>query len=372
MEGGESLEKGKISSLQMAILLYPSIIATSIISVPSIVAHYAKNDLWMPPILASVIGFVTVYIAYELHKLYPKQTVIELSEQIAGRFAGKIISLYILVFYILATGHIVRGYSEFIISSFLTNTPLIVVTASMVLLCAFAVQGGLEVLGRIAMLFSPLFFLPILSFVIFLSPDFEMKNIFPILGNGFVPVIKGAIIPGGWFSEIFLIAFLLPYLSDAKKARKYGMLTVFAVMITLVVVNLTVLFVLGTTTASKVFPLMNATRYVSLGGFMENLESIAMAVWIVGAFVKISVFFYASVLGTAQLLKLSDYRILIWPFSIIFVELAYWSIPNSAEYNSYLMTVLPFYGPIAQTILPLFLLLLAIGKNKIKGQTKAN
>jgi len=372
MEGGQSLEKGKISSLQMAILLYPTIIATSIISVPSIVAHYAKNDLWIPPILASVIGFVTVYIAYELHKLYPKQTVIELSEKVAGQFAGKIISLFILVFYILATGHIVRGYSEFIISSFLTNTPLIVITASMILLCAFAVQGGLEVLGRIAMLFSPLFFLPILSFVIFLSPDFEMKNIFPILGNGFVPVIKGAIIPGGWFSEIFLIAFLLPYLSDAKKARKYGMLTVFAVMITLVVVNLTVLFVLGTTTASKVFPLMNATRYVSLGGFMENLESIAMAVWIVGAFVKISVFFYASVLGTAQLLKLSDYRILIWPFSIIFVELAYWSIPNSAEYNSYLMTVLPFYGPVTQTILPLFLLLLAIGRNKIKAQTKAN
>ena len=114
------------------------------------------------------------------------------------------------------------------------------------------------------------------------------------------------------------------------------------------------------------------SRYVSLGGFMENLESIAMAVWIVGAFVKISVFFYVSVLGTAQLLKLSDYRILVWPFSIIFVELAYWSIPNSAEYTSYLMTVLPFYGPIAQTILPLFLLLLAIGRNKIKAQTKAN
>ena len=60
--------------------------------------------LWIPPILCICNrDFVTVYIAYELHKLYPKQTVIELSEQIAGRFAGKIINLYILVFYILAT-----------------------------------------------------------------------------------------------------------------------------------------------------------------------------------------------------------------------------------------------------------------------------
>ncbi len=163
-------------------------------------------------------GFVTVYIAYELHKLYPKQTVIELSEQIAGRFAGKIISLYILVFYILATGHIVRGYSEFIISSFLTNTPLIIITSSMVLLCAFAVQGGLEVLGRIAMLFSPLFVLPILSFVIFLSPDFEMKNIFPILEHGIVPVIKGPSYQVGGFQKYFSSLFFFPiYLMQKKR-----------------------------------------------------------------------------------------------------------------------------------------------------------
>ena len=330
------MEKGKISSLQMAVMIYPAIIATSIISVPSIVAKYAKNDLWISPIFASVIGFVTVYIAYELHKLYPKQTVIQFSEQIMGRFVGKMISLFILFFYILGTGHMVRGYSEFIVSSFLINTPISVIMASMVLLCAFAVQGGIEVLGRLAQLFSPFFIVPLFIFVVLLSPDFDVKNIFPILGGGIIPPIKGAVVPGGWYSEFFLIIFLLPFLTDVKKARKYGMLTVLAVMLTLVVVNLTVLFVLGPTTASKVFPLMNATRYVSLADFFENLESIAMAVWIVGAFVKISVFYYVAVLGTAQWLNLSDYRVVIWPFAIIIIEFAFWSIPSSAEYTSYL------------------------------------
>ena len=85
------------------------------------------------------MGFLTVYIAYELHKLYPKQTVIQLSEQILGRFMGKIISLFILSFYIIDTGQIIRGYSEFIVSSFLFNTPISVIMASMVMLCAFTV-----------------------------------------------------------------------------------------------------------------------------------------------------------------------------------------------------------------------------------------
>ena len=94
------MEKGKISALQMAILLYPTIVATALLGVPGITAKYAGNDLWLSPILASLIGYVTVYIAYQLHKLYPNQTVIQFSEQIIGRFAGKILGFLYLFFYI--------------------------------------------------------------------------------------------------------------------------------------------------------------------------------------------------------------------------------------------------------------------------------
>ena len=92
------MEKGKISSLQMAFIMYPTIVATAILGVPSITAKYAKNDLWLSPILASLIGYVTVYIAYKLHKLYPKQTIIQFSEQIMGRIRGENSRFVILVF----------------------------------------------------------------------------------------------------------------------------------------------------------------------------------------------------------------------------------------------------------------------------------
>jgi len=111
---------------------------------------------------------------------------------------------------------------------------------------------------------------------------------------------------------------------------------------------------------------MIVARYISLADFFENMESIAMAIWIVGAFIKISVFYYAAALGTAQWLKLSDYRVVIWPFAIMFIELAFWSIPSSAQYTSYIVNVLPFYGPLVQTIIPLFLLLVAIIRKKYK------
>ena len=88
------MEKGKISSLQMAFLMYPTIVATAVLGVPSITAKYAKTDLWLSPILASLIGYATVYITYKLHKLYPKQTVIQFSEHIIGRIRGKFSVFY--------------------------------------------------------------------------------------------------------------------------------------------------------------------------------------------------------------------------------------------------------------------------------------
>lgn len=363
MERRVVMEKGKISALQMAMMMYPTIVATAILSVPSITATYAKNDLWLSPIFASLAGFVTVFIIHKLHQLYPKQTIIQCSEKIIGRYVGKILGVLFLFFMIQLTGQITRAYAEFIASSFLVNTPISMIMASMILLSALVVCGGVEVLGRVAQLFFPVFFLPLFLLIIFLVPEFEFKNIFPILEDGFMPPIKGAIVPSVWFSEFFLISFLLPFLSDREKGMKYGMATVFIVMITLVIVNLIVLLILGPRTNS-VYPLMLIARSVTVADFFEHLESVVMAIWVVGAFIKISVFYYAASLSTAQWMNLSDYRLILWPLGILVLAFGFWSLPGSMELNRYNIRVLPAFGIWIQTIIPLFLLLFAVIRKK--------
>ncbi|MFJ7508815.1 endospore germination permease [Peribacillus simplex] len=366
------MEKGKISSLQMAFMMYPTIVATAIIGVPSITAKYAKTDLWLSPIFSALIGYLTVYIAYKLHQLYPKQTVIQFTEKIIGRIPGKIFGFLLLFFYIQNTGLIVRGYGEFVVGSFLVRTPISVIMASMVLLCAFIVRGGIEVLGRAAELFVPVFIFPIFILIILVGPDLEFKNIFPVLADGMMPPIKGAIVPGGWFSEYFLIIFLLPFLTNMKKGMKSGMMSVSVVMMTLIVVNLTVLFVLGSTTSTKLYPLMSVSRYISLADFFEHVESAAMAVWIVGAFVKISVFYYASALGTAQLLNLSDYRPIVWPIGILIVIFSLWSLPSSVDVSRNDINVFPLQGILMQTIIPLLLLVIAVVRKRNRKGTETS
>lgn len=352
------MEKDKISSIQMAFMMYPTIIATAILGVPSVTAKYAKTDLWISPIIASLLGFATVYIAYTLHKRYPQQSVIQYSEQITGRFAGKVVGFVFVLFYIQATGQITRNYAEYIDGSFLIKTPISVIIAIMVLMGAMIVRGGLEAIGRAADLFSPMFIFPLLLMTILVSPNLEFRNILPVLGDGIGPPLKGAIMPGGWFTEFFLIAFMLPFIKD-NKGMKYGMITVIAVMITLVLVNLIVLFVLGPTVPDKKYPLNSVVRYISLADFFENLESIVMTIWVIGAFIKISVFYYVSTISTAQWLNLSDYRIIVLPMGILIMAFSFWSLPSTMSLEQFDVGAFPPLSIVVQVILPLLLLSLS-------------
>ncbi|NRQ53443.1 endospore germination permease [Brevibacillus sp. HD1.4A] len=353
------LEKGKISAFQMAVLMYPTIVATALLTVPSITAAYADNDLWLSPIWASLIGFVTVLVVDALHRRYPQKTIIQYSEHILGKLLGKAFGAFLMLLYVLLTALVVRIYAEFLVGSFLTQTPIVVVISTMLLLCAFAVRGGVEVIARAATAFSPFFVLPLLLLIVLLFTDFQLDRIFPIMVDGVGPSLKGALIPQGWFTEYMLLAFLLPFLTDREKGRKWGVLSVFAVMLTLLISNLIVLFLFGTDVATMLYPLMAAARYVSFADFFENLESLVMAIWIMGAFIKISVFYYATALGSAQLLNLSDYRPIVLPLGFLITLFSFWSIPSLMETSKFDVAVFPFLGPLVLTLLPLLLLLLS-------------
>ncbi|GGJ60182.1 spore germination protein KB [Anoxybacillus voinovskiensis] len=351
------MEKGKISALQLAMMMYPAIIATAILLVPAITAHHAKQDMWLSPIWAAFTGAITVWIAIRLHEYYPKQTAIEYSAQIAGKWFGNIIGFVFLFFYLHASGIIVREYGEFIIGNFFIRTPLLFIMGSMILVCAFAVRGGVEVVARLSEVAVPVVIVVIALFVIMLIPDMEIKNMFPIFEHGILPSLKGAIIPQSWFSECFLIAFLLPYVANQQDGKKYALFSVVAICLTLVMVNFTVLFVLGNITARFVYPVMSAVRYISIADFLEHLEAFVMAIWVAGAFLKIAVFYYVLVLSTAQWLRLTDYRLIVFPIGFLILLFGNWAAPNVMELSHFLGTSTPFYLNTVQTVIPLLLLL---------------
>jgi spore germination protein KB len=360
------IEKGKISSFQLAIMMHPTISATALLILPSITAAKAERDMWISPVWGSFFGFLAVWIAYELHKHYPRETIIEYSKRIIGNIPGKIIGFLYLFLYLHINGIVIREYGEFISGNFLFQTPQMVILGSMTLVCAFAVRGGLETIARAAQHFVPIVILLWLTLVLFLIKDLDLTNMLPILEKGLKPSFLGAASPASWFSEYILIAFFLPYLSDQKKGLLWGNLSVLSVVFIMVLTNLTALCIFGEITADLSYPVMNAGKYVSIAKFFQHLESIVMALWVLGTFIKISVFYYALALGTAQWLKLSNYKPIVFPLGFLLILFARWSAPNLTELKSFLGTTLVFYLLSLQILLPALLLFITLVRKRVE------
>jgi spore germination protein KB len=351
--------KGNISAVQMGMMVFPVIVATADLLVPAITAKYAERDMWISPLWASLIGYLTVYLVYYLHSYFPGQSIIQYSPKIIGVIPGKVVGFIVLYDLLYSNGNILRQYGEFIVGSFLFETPLIVVIGTIALVCAMTVRAGIEVLARAAQVFVPIVVLFYLVLLILMIPFMKVENIFPVLANGVTPSLLGAVTPQGWFSEFILFSFLLPFVTDRERGMRMGISTVVATTIALFAINISTLLVLEGEVSHTTYPFFTAVQIISFADFFENLDSVVMAIWVSGAFIKISVFYFALAIGTAQWLKMDDYRPIVFPLGFLLVVFSFWTAPNLSELSTNIGKIAGFQTTSVFTCIPLLLWIIA-------------
>lgn len=353
------IEKGRISPLQLAIIMHPTVLATATLSVPSITMRTAGIDMWMTPLLSTVVGILSVIVMYRLYIKYPSQTFVQYTESILGVYAGKALSGFFLLSFIFTNGLVLREYGEFVIGNFLHETPMLLVIFCMVAVCAYVLYQGIEVLARVSQILIPSAVFIIFIMLVLMIPTLHPKEMFPILGDGPLPLLLGSLVPSSWFSQFFMLSFLFPFLNKKQHVLGWSLLSLGIVMVTLLTINLTILLMFGSLTTQFNYAFLIAVRYISIADFLEHIESLVMTIWIMGMFIKVSLVYYATVLGIAQCLGLSDYRPLIVPVGFLMLLLSYWVSPNFQELMHVLGTTIPFLALISQLGVPCMLLLAA-------------
>ncbi|MGO4109124.1 GerAB/ArcD/ProY family transporter [Paenibacillus sp. YAF4_2] len=353
------MDNGKITSFQMSLLMYSVILATGFITIPVISAQYADNDFWITPIIALLSGGSVIAIAIKLHRLYPNNNLVQYGERIIGKVPGKVLGLIYFQFFVMTAGLVSREYAEFVTGNYLFKTPMFFLVISMVLLAAFAVRGGIELLVRSAVLLTPLFILP-LFFLLLLIPDFEISNILPFMSRGLTPVMKGSLPPISWYAEFLMIAFFLPSVIDQEKTVKYSLLSLIAVAASLTYVCLIALFILGPDTANKVYPVLTTFRYISRADFFENLEALLLAMWVVGNFIKIAAVYYVAVLSFTSCFNIKDYKPFVFPIGILIVIHCFWDFPSYFRLAGFLHNAGIFHLATFLLAVPFLLLIIAL------------
>ncbi|OCT13590.1 hypothetical protein A8709_18530 [Paenibacillus pectinilyticus] len=356
----------KITGHQLGLVLFTFIISTIILSLPGLMVMFAKQDAWLSVIPSITTGLLSIWVMTALANRYPGLTIIQYSSKILGKWLGTMLGLYYIYFWFVSISVMTIQHTVFINTLLLPKSPSLVGSSTLLLLSSVVVISGIEAIGRCTEFHTPLYLIFVIPLFLLMVGEADPGQIKPILAEGLLPVLQGAVIPSGAFmNQIFILGWLIPYLNHPEKARKVSLIALLGISVFIFIVVLLTIMVLGPLTGKLNYSFLSVIQYIGIQGSFERLEAIAVSMWVLGYFTKVSVSLFILCLSISQIFSMRNYRDIVYPTALLSLIGSIWIFKNSSELLSYLTFIYPSSGFLTQSLIPLFLLLIDSIKSRV-------
>lgn len=363
------MEKAKISASQLFILMVLFELGSSLL-LP--IAMEAKQDAWLAILLGMVSSFILFLIYHKLYLYYPDLLPTEYMQKLLGKVIGTILAFIYILYFLYDVSRVLRDFGEMLLTFSYPDTPLFIASALLILVTIYTVRKGIEVIARSGeILFIFIYVLAIIGFILIVcSGLIDVTNLQPVLEEGILPVLRVTFTQILYFpfGEAIVFTIILPYLKNPKKAKVTMLCATGLTGINLAIIMLINISVLGVDlTARSQFPLLSTVQSIQVADFLERLDVFFMLALVIGGFFKISILFYAAVIGTANLFKVKSPSQLSYPLGLIILFMSMTISSNFQEhlYEGLGIEMLILHIPLL-AVIPPFLLLIAFLRNKKK------
>jgi len=314
----------RLSLLQAILIIIISRLITAYTYLPVITTPPANQDMWIVILLAVIYTPILCTPLLYLSNRYESLTLLQYSEKILGRFAGKLTAmLYIafLFFHCLLHLNIV---AEFLGSAIMPETPPYATAAFMLVTCIYLVYKGLEPIGRVAEIFVPFALATIVLFTVLSIKDFNFQVFLPVFADsGIFEINYGALSIASRFSEVVILCMLIPNLKNKRDLNKAFYIALLTFTFFFAIITVSTQSVLGIEQAKHSnFPYFTFTSQVDVFDFIQRIESINVVTWFLGVFIKFSIYFYFASSGISQVLGVKSNKAFIIPMALIVYILA--------------------------------------------------
>lgn len=351
------LEKGEIPSTHLMFLVIGFLQGSLLTG--TFAKEYAKHDIWIVLTIAFLLNLPLAYAYLTLALKFPGNNLIQINDIIFGPYLGKVVSIqYILMFFMIIAANF-WFVGDFILTFFVPETPSLVIIIMFAFVCAWAVRAGVEVFARMSFILVIMISLTILITFMLLLKDMKFSYFLPIFDLPLPDFIHGThILMAIPFNEVFVFLMVIPCVNKLKEVKSsilYSLILGWITFLIVVVRNAAVLGPLGDIVTS---PSMEAVRLIDIGHILNRLEAIVAISFILTMFLKVAVFYYATVLGIAQVFKLRSYVPLVIPIGILGILIAQ-TYESTFQYNYTAINTYPIFSLPFYVVIPVMSLLIA-------------
>ncbi len=362
------LDNQKISVRQFRILVILFTIGTSILIVPATLAFEAKQDAWIAAILGVGMGLLVILLYNKLGLMLPDMTFVQMNQKILGKWLGKMASLLFFSLSFTYASALLFYTGNFFITEIMPETPLGSLVILMGIIMVMAVRYGLETFARSAEIFFLLFFFLFISLVFSVTPEIEVENIQPVFEVEFKPLLRGSIflVVTSTVNAVVLLMIFPANVNQPMEAQKSFLIGSLIGGLVMIIITFLGIFVLGPYhSATQIYPGYELTKKINLGDFFTRIDAIMAGMWMITIYFKLILYFYASVLGFAQILEIKDYRPFTLPLGMIAIVLSVIVYPNVVYQQEWDTKTANAYSLSVGLFLPLLLLGVAVFRKKM-------
>ena len=359
------MKRNKVSNIQIKALIVTTIVGVGILSLPSDVALILNNDGWIAIVLGGLITIPFIMIIDRIFKMYPNKSFFQIGREVLNPIIFNLFLILILVYSILLLAYATRTFAEVIKAYLLETTPTEIIIITMLVAVSYIARGQIEDIARMALIIYPIIIASVIFLVVINLPNMDYTNIYPIFN------ISPKVIPKGIMAALFsylgyeFIIFALPYAEDSKKTLGYSLRAMFFVIGIYLIVFLVTLSQYGVDQLKReIWPTIAVIKEVDLPGyFLENLDGIVMAVWVMVVFGTLGPFLYASGLILSNIFKTKTHDFLIlYLLPIIYII---GLIPeNIVQINEILGKLVNYFAIASVMIIPTIIFVLAYIKKR--------
>ena len=333
--------KHKINCLQYSTMMILIVVSSFMgIGIYSLV-RAAGVDAYLTILLGILIGIPALFLFLYISSYEPELSLPEKLEKLYGKTFGRLITYICAIFVFVFANHYMFNLTNFIVSQFLPETPLMVIGIVFAFLAAYANFKGLETISRLSLL------LLVINIILFgigvfgLIPSFDFNNLKPFLESGI----------GRPFSATFYIftlsilpmyALLMVPKNKMVDTKNFNKAVISSYVISLMIIFLfciMTLGILGIHLASIYqYPEYIILKHVNLFGFLDRIENIITATWIFGLYFSITFYIYYVSTCISPKQEKKKIPIILVTLALLFsVRL----IPNNTAFNTYVYHVAP-------------------------------
>lgn len=365
------MNKEIITNKQGISIIVLFILGSSIVLSPG---GRAKQDAWIAIIIALLIALPSVFVYSRLLSIYPEKKFFDILQDIFGKKIAKGVSILFVGYSFHLGALVLRNFSEFITIVSVPDTPQMIITILLGIVCIIIAKSGIELLGRWANFILPFLLFIIFATVVLVLPDAHFSNMMPILYNGFGPVLKGAFATYTFpLAETVILCMVFCSIKTKFNVYKVYYIGLSIGTCILLLISIRNVLVLGAElVATTYFPSYTSVSIINILNFFQRIEVLVSATFLFAGIVKISACLLAASQGVSYILSIPNYRSVVVPIAFLMMNLSYIIYKNSMEMFEWAKNIYPLYAIPFQIIIPLFILLCAEVKNRTKTRNRNN